>query len=109
MSNAEPSAPRIPEDGLLWQLLKAYANEDWDWRAAPWPAPADQFIAELSPAEAQAFAGEMAALDAALVDDGAWRSALAAAQVDWPAFAADGALKAWAADLCQRASSPSPK
>tara|TARA_B110000467_G_C17848339_1_gene228507 strand:- start:284 stop:442 length:159 start_codon:yes stop_codon:yes gene_type:complete len=42
----------LSEDGMLWQLLKAYANEDWDEGDTPSPAPAIQFLKEASKLEA---------------------------------------------------------
>lgn len=107
MSSAEPTNPapgRISEDGLLWQLLKAYANEDWDRRAAPWPAPANAFLADASANEARALAAELDALLEALPDGRAWRGALEAEQIDWRGLAPESGLRAWASDLQARAS-----
>ena len=92
-----PPPPALTPDGALWQLLKAYANEDWDWRAAPWPAPADAFLAEGGPTAAASLASELDAMSD--FDDAAWRECLDAVYVDWRTLAPDGALKIWASDL----------
>ncbi len=92
----------LHEDGMLWQLLKAYANEDWDRAAEPWPAPADAFLAEASRREALALADELASIAALGLDDAGWRALLTAAHVDPTDFGA-GDLVAWAEDLRRRA------
>lgn len=98
--------PALTPDGALWQLLKAYANEDWDWRAAPWPAPADAFLADGDAMAAEALVRELDAMST--LDDAAWRAGLDAAFVDWRAFAPDGALSAWATGLRQIAAAHIP-
>lgn len=103
MSNPKPPAAELGDDSLLWQLLKAYANEDWDRHAAPWPAPATTFLADASAAEADALADEIAALAALPLDDAGWRALLERAHVDWSAFAPAGDLARWAEDLRRRA------
>lgn len=87
---------------MLWQLLKAYANEDWDEVLAPWPAPAMQFLAEASKAEAATLAAEIAEAQALALNDAGWRALLAATDVDWRAFAKPYGLMYWAQDLRDR-------
>lgn len=88
---------------MLWQLLKAYAGEDWDRDAAPWPAPAEALLADCSRREALMLAAELARLAEACTDDAGWRALLEAAHVDAAALAPPGGLPAWAADLRARA------
>jgi len=102
MSNRK-AEPTLAEDGMLWQLLKGYANEDWDRRAAPWPAPANACLSECSRGEARALAEELERLAEACRDDAAWRALLLAAHVDAAALAPPGRLPAWADDLRARA------
>lgn len=105
--NNPPKAPTLPaallEDSMLWQLLKAYANEDWDHRQAPWPAPVDAFLHEASRAEAAQLAEDIASAQAVALDDAGWRDLLQSAEVDWRAFTANGDLVDWAQDLQDRA------
>lgn len=103
MSSADPAPGRISEDGVLWQLLKGYANEDWDRRAEPWPAPAVAFLADASAREARALAEELGGLLDALPDGQAWRRALEAERIDWRGLAPESELSAWASDLQARA------
>mgnify|MGYP006112922125 FL=1 len=93
----------LSEDGMLWQLLKAYANEDWDEGNAPWPAPAVQFLKEASKAEAAQLAEEIAVTQALALDDAGWQALLAAADVNWAVFAHPYGLTRWAHDLRDRA------
>ena len=95
--------PSLSEDGMLWQLLKAYANEDWDEGNAPWPAPAVQFLKEASKAEAAQLAEEIAVTQALALDDAGWQALLAAADVNWAVFAHPYGLTRWAHDLRDRA------
>lgn len=88
---------------MLWQLLKAYANEDWDEALAPWPAPAMQFLEEASKAEAAELAEEIAAAQATALNDDGWQALLDAAEIDWQAFAKPYGLTYWAQDLRDRA------
>ena len=103
MSNPDAPVPTtaLTPDSALWQLLKAYANEDWDWRAAPWPAPAEAFLADGGGAAARRLVSELDALSG--YDDAAWRACMDAIFADWRAFAPDGALTIWAAGLRQSA------
>lgn len=84
---------------MLWQLLKAYANEDWHEGDAPWPAPAVQFLKEASKAEATHLAEEISVTQAFAVDDSGWQALLAAAEVNWSVFAYPYGLTRWAQDL----------
>lgn len=93
----------LPADGMLWQLFKAYANEDWSPRCEPWPAPADAFLEDASQAEAAALAEELATIRRLGLTDAGWRALLEAADVDPSGLAADGDYVAWAADLLARA------
>ena len=95
--------PSLSEDGMLWQLLKAYANEDWDEGNAPWPAPAVQFLKDASKAEAAQLAEEIAVTQALALDDAGWQALLAAADVNWAVFAHPYGLTRWAHDLRDRA------
>lgn len=95
----------LPEDGMLWQLLKAYANEDWDQRDAPWPAPAEAFLADASKAEAAALADELATIEALNLGPDGWRALLTAAHVAPEDIGAKGDVVAWAKDLRARAES----
>ena len=88
---------------MLWQLLKAYANEDWDEGNAAWPAPAVQFLTEASKAEAAQLAKEIAVTQALALDDSGWQALLAAADVNWAVFAHPYGLTRWAQDLRDRA------
>lgn len=88
---------------MLWQLLKAYANEDWDEGNALWPAPAVQFLKEASKAEAAQLAEEIAVTQALALDDAGWQALLAAADVTWAVFAHPYGLTRWAQDLRDRA------
>ncbi len=88
---------------MLWQLLKAYANEDWDEGNAPWPAPAVQFLKEASKAEAAQLAEEIAVTQALALDDAGWQALLAAADVNWAVFAHPYGLTRGAHDLRDRA------
>lgn len=98
--------PALTPEGALWQLLKAYANEDWDWRAAPWPAPAEAFLADGGATTAQGLVDELEAMSE--FDDAAWRGGLEAVFADWRAFAPDGRFTLWAADLRQLAAAHIP-
>lgn len=93
----------LNEDGMLWQLFKAYANEDWDHKGEPWPAPAEAFLQDASAAEAAALARELQAIGALGLNDAGWRRLLEAAEVDADSLAPDGDLTGWAADLENRA------
>ena len=95
--------PALSEDGMLWQLLKAYANEDWDEGHAPWPAPAVQFLKEASKAEAAQLAEEIAVTQALALDDSGWQALLAAADVNWAVFAHPYGLTRWSQGLRDRA------
>lgn len=102
MSKSDPVA-ELSDDSMLWQLLKAYANEDWDEILDPWPAPATQFLSEASKAEAAALAEEIAAAQVTALNDDGWQALLVAAEVDWEAFAKPYGLTYWAQDLRDRA------
>ena len=91
----------LHEDGMLWQLLKAYANEDWDRRRAPWPAPAEAFLRDASKTEAAQLAEELAVIQSLGLPHAGWAAILAAAEVDAAAFGPD--LAAWAEVLRRRA------
>ena len=84
---------------MLWQLLKAYANEGWDEGDAPWPAPAVQFLKEASKAEAANLAKEISVTQAFAVDGSGWQALLAAAEVNWAVFAYPYGLTRWVQDL----------
>ncbi|MGZ0189649.1 MAG: hypothetical protein ACKVH0_16870 [Alphaproteobacteria bacterium] len=100
----------LHEDGMLWQLLKGYANEDWDHQSEPWPAPADAFLKDASAKEARSLADELATIQSLGLENTGWRALLDAAEVDLSGLNHD--LVAWAADLHDRAttaaSTPSP-
>jgi hypothetical protein len=102
MSKSSPP-PALNDDGMLWQLLKAYANEDWDERAEPWPRPAIQFLEDASQADAAQLAEEIAATQALAMDDAGWQALLSAAEVDWTPLAHPFGLTRWAQDLRDRA------
>lgn len=91
----------LHEDGMLWQLLKAYANEDWDSGAEPWPAPAEAFLNDASRAEAAQLAREMDILLRLDLDDEGWRKLLRAAHVDDADLGDD--LTTWAQALADAA------
>lgn len=88
---------------MLWQLLKGYANEDWDEVRAPWRKPAIQFLSEASKAEAAQLAEEIVATQALAMDDSGWQALLAAADVNWAVFAHQYGLTRWAQDPRDRA------
>jgi hypothetical protein len=87
--------PSLSEYGMLWQLLKIYANEDWDEGNAPWPVPAIQFLKEASKAEAEQLAEEIAVTRALALDDAGWQALLAAADVNSVVFAHPYGLTRW--------------
>ena len=95
----------LSEDGMLWQLLKAYANEDWDHQSEPWPAPADAFLKDCSKAEAAQLASELGTIARLELCDDGWRALLTEAEVDLAPLGED--LVAWASDLAQRAEAAS--
>lgn len=101
MSN--PERPILGPDHELWQLLKAYAGEDWDAAADPWPAPAERYFHDASRTEAKTLAAEIAAFQQACPDDDVWRALLEAAHVDVSRLAAADALTDWAEDLRRQA------
>jgi len=94
---------RLPANGMLWQMLKAYANEDWERAAEPWPAPAEAFLADCGKGEALALADELTTLIGSGLDDDGWRNLLRAEEIDVDALATFGDLTDWAADLRERA------
>jgi len=98
-----PRAPRLDRDGMLWQLLKGYANEDWQRAVAPWPAPAAAFLNDCGPRDAQALAREMTAWIDADIGDNGWRALLLAEDIDVAALTTLGDLTDWAEDLRARA------
>ncbi len=103
MSN--PERPELSPDDELWQLLKAYAGEDWNAATAPWPAPAERYFQDASRQEAATLAAEITGLQRACPDHAAWRALLEAAHVaNADALAAAvGGLPNWAEDLRRRA------
>lgn len=103
MSKSSVPAPALSEDGMLWQLLKAYANEDWDEHSEPWPEPAAQFLSDASTAEAAQLADEIAAIQALALDDSGWQALLTASDIDWQGFAQPYGLTFWAQELRDRA------
>ena len=92
-------------DGMLWQLLKAYANEDWDHMAEPWPAPASAFLSDCSTAEAAQLARELETIARLELADTGWRALLEDADVDVSTLGDD--LATWADDLLKRAKAAS--
>lgn len=97
MSHDNDLPPALTPDGALWQLLKAYANEDWDWATSPWPAPAEAFLSDSAPALARALKAELTDLGA--WNDARWQAALEVLDADWRSFAPDARFSAWAQAL----------